>query len=51
MFVNLPNYVRQFAKLFLKNVYFRHFFMTQIKFKLIKGLMACLGLEPGATGR
>ena len=27
-------------------VYFRLFYMTQIKYKLIKALMACLGLEP-----
>ena len=27
-------------------VYFRLFYMTQIKYKLIKALMVCLGLEP-----
>ena len=31
-------------------VYFRLFYMTQIKFKLIKMLMVCLGLEPRAAG-
>ena len=31
-------------------VYFRLFYMTQIKYKLIKALIVCLGLEPGAAG-
>ena len=31
-------------------VYFRRFHMTQIKYKLIKALMARLGLKPGAEG-
>ena len=31
-------------------VYFRLFYTTQIKYKLIKSLMECLGLEPGAAG-
>ena len=31
--------------------YFRLFYMTQIKYKLIKSLMVCLGLEPGEAER
>ena len=31
-------------------VYFRLFYMTQIKNKLIKALMECLGLEPVVAG-
>ena len=33
-------------------VYFRLFYMTQFKFKykLIKALIVCLGLEPGVAG-
>ena len=30
--------------------FFMLFYMTQIKYKLIKVLMVCLGLEPGAAG-
>ena len=30
--------------------YFRLFYMKQIKYKFIKLLMVCLGLEPGAAG-
>ena len=37
----------QFRPLF---VYFRLFYMTQIKYKLIKALMVCMGLEPRAAG-
>ena len=31
-------------------VYISHFYMTQIKYKLIKALKVCLGLEPWAAG-
>ena len=31
-------------------VYFHLFHMTQFKYKLIKALMVCLGLEPGVAG-
>ena len=30
--------------------YFRLFNMTQLKYKLIKGLMVCLGFQPGMAG-
>ena len=30
-------------------LYFRLFYMTQIKYKLIKALMVCVGLKPGAA--
>ena len=35
--------------LFLFNVVFSRY-MTQIKYKLIKALMVCLGPEPGVAG-
>ena len=31
-------------------VYYCLFYVTQIKHELIKALMVCLGLEPGAAG-
>ena len=31
-------------------VYFCLFYMTQIKYKLVKVLMVCLGLKPGVAG-
>ena len=31
-------------------VNFRLFYLTQIKYQLIKALMVCLGLEPEAAG-
>ena len=31
------------------SVYFRLFYMTQIKYNLLKAWMVCLGLEPGAA--